>query len=291
MVGEQTRKAIAAQPTLLRELDIRDRLPDDARVLVLLSGGASSCVEVPAPRVTREALQEKWSQWLRAGIPIEEMNRLRTRLSALKGGLLGHRILHITPHLRVWLLADTDPATAAGSVGSAPFLQPDPAKAPHRVLAGNQDLVAAAGLRLGALGFNVFRHAARIAAHVDEEAQAFVAAFHSLPRDGPVALVGGGEPTVVLPKEAHPGGRCCHAALSASQHLQEGELFLAGASDGVDGSSGATGAWSTASDWTEQAHEALASLDASHLLAERKRTFDLGPTGTNVNDLWVALRP
>ena len=33
MVGEHTRKAIAAQPTLLRELDIRERLPEDATVL------------------------------------------------------------------------------------------------------------------------------------------------------------------------------------------------------------------------------------------------------------------
>jgi glycerate-2-kinase len=220
------------------------------------------------------------------------MNRLRSRLSILKGGLLGQRILHITPNLRAWLLADTDPATAPAAVGSGPLWQAaDPAKVPHRVLASNQDLVAAAGLRLGLLGFNVFRYPQRIAAHVDEEAQRFVAAFQGLKGPGPTALVGGGEPTLVLPAEAPPGGRCAHAVLSAAQHLSHGELFLAGASDGVDGSSGSSGAWTTAGDWDGEAESALQRFAAAQLLEGRARTFDLGATGTNVNDLWVALRP
>jgi glycerate 2-kinase len=268
-----------------------DALPDGANVLALLSGGASACVEVLPPRTDAATLTARWQEWLRAGLPIEEMNQLRSRLSILKGGLLGQRILHITPNLRVWLLADTDPATAPATVGSAPLFQAEePAKAPHRILASNQVLVTAAGLRLGLNGVSVFRHAPRIGAHVDEEAQRFLAAFHALPGTGPLALVGGGEPTVVLPPGAPRGGRCHHAALSASQHLQAGELFLAAASDGVDGSSGATGAWTTAADWDDEADRALASLDAARLLRDRARTFDLGATGTNVNDLWVALR-
>ncbi|HUR62623.1 MAG TPA: DUF4147 domain-containing protein [Candidatus Thermoplasmatota archaeon] len=276
----------------IRLLDWVDALPDGAPVLVLLSGGASACVEVMPPRVDAATLEARWQEWLRAGLPIEEMNRLRSRLSILKGGLLGQRILHVTPNLRVWVLADTEPATAAATVGSAPFFQPgEPAKVPHRVVASNQDLVAAAGLRLGLLGFNVFRYPQRITAQADEEVQRFLASFNGLKGEGPTALVGGGEPAVVLPLQAPRGGRCCHAALSAAQHLRQGDLFLAGASDGVDGSSDASGAWTTAGDWDDEAQEALQGFDAAGLLGARRRTFDLGATGTNVNDLWVALRP
>jgi glycerate-2-kinase len=228
-------------------------------------------------------LAAKWEALLPAGLPIEELNRRRAGWSALKDGRLGKLLLERTTKIRVWVLADTDPATAPATVGSGPLHAEG---IPHHVLASSNDLVAAAGLRLGAAGWSVYRFPDRVAGDTEAEARRFIAALHRLDGNG-IALVGGGEPLVRLPANAPPGGRCPHAALAAARELREGELFLAAASDGVDGTSRSTGAWSLAGDADPGA---LAAFDAFAALKAKGRVFDLGATGTNVNDLWVALR-
>lgn len=275
-----------------RLLDWVASFPRDEPLLVLLSGGASACVEVPHG-IEPEALRTNWMDWLRAGWSIEAMNRERATHSALKGGKLGRRLLERTERIRVWLLADTDPNTAATSVGSGPFFQAaDADRIPHRVLAHNGDAVAAAGLRLAALGFQVYRHARRIGDDAAGEIAAFFAATDGLP-SGPIALVGGGEPTVPLPAKAPRGGRCQHTALLAAQWLaQRGSTmtFMAASTDGVDGSTDAAGAIVSAADWPADGAVALRHFDAHTYLDKRGRLLHMGPTGTNVNDVWVALR-
>ena len=69
-------------------LDIAARRADRAGLLVLLSGGASSMLSVPAPGV---ALADKVAAtWvlLKAGAEIHELNAVRKHLSAIKGGRL-----------------------------------------------------------------------------------------------------------------------------------------------------------------------------------------------------------
>lgn len=271
-----------------------DALPADEPVLVLLSGGASACVEV-AEGVSEEELRARWQGWLSAGLPIEAMNRERSAISALKGGKLGQRLLARTRRARVWLIADTDRAAAPEAVASGPFhLAGDPQAIPHRVLAGTDEMVAAAGLRLATLGYDVHRHGRRIAGDAAAEVDAFLSAARGL-QGGPVALVGGGECTVATPVDAPKGGRCQHAALVGAKWLAEAadasSAFLCVASDGVDGSTDAAGALVTAKDWSGEAAKALAGNDAHALLDRRGRLIHMGATGTNVNDLWVALRP
>ncbi|MEA3143857.1 MAG: glycerate 2-kinase [Thermoplasmata archaeon] len=273
-------KSFAAGKALL---EWADAFPEGEPLLVLLSGGASACAEVPLEG-TPEELAAKWEALLREGLPIEETNLRRAAWSALKDGRLGKRLLERTKHIRVWVLADTDPATAPQAVGSGPF---NTGGIPHHVIASSNELVAAAGLRLGAAGWSVYRFPERISGDTEAEARRFVDAFHRL--EGPsVALVGGGEPLLRVPADAPKGGRCPHSALAAAGHLREGEAFLAAASDGVDGSSGATGAWAVAEDADPAALQSFAAFQA---LKAKGRTFGLGATGTNVNDLWVALRP
>ncbi len=274
-------------------LDWIDSLPDGAPVLVLLSGGASAIAELPAPRVRKEELQDRWRAWLRQGLPIEEMNANRAKLSVLKGGLLGERLLRITPKVRVWMLADAAPESAPAVVGSGPlWLSERPERIQHHLLASNVEAVAASGIRLATLGYQVFRHARRIEADAAAEMAAFLDAFAALP-EGPVALVGGGEATVAVPDGAPPGGRCAHAALVAAVELRKRGLDVAVAclaTDGGDGGSGAAGAIVTESDGGPDAEKALSRFDAASFLGARDRLVHAGPTGTNANDLWVALR-
>ncbi len=270
------------------------KFPRDEPLLGLLSGGASSCVEVPEAGLTFQELQHRWKEAIRSGLPIEEMNRHRSEWSALKGGKLGRLLLERTGQIRVWLIADTPLDVAPAAVGSGPFFQADaPDRIPHRVLAFTDDMVVAAGLRLGALGWTVYRHGRRIHGDVASEVEAFLAAAEGLPKDQAVALVGGGEPTVELPRDAPPGGRAQHAALLAARRLSEtgsDALFLACASDGVDGSTDAAGAWVTGADWSVEAGRFLERFDAHPYLLGRGRLVTPGATGTNVNDLWVVLR-
>ena len=79
--------------------------------LVLVSGGGSACVELPAPGVTLDDLIRANRELLASGLPIGEINRVRKRLSALKDG---GALRRVRGRVLVLLLSDVpgdDPAT------------------------------------------------------------------------------------------------------------------------------------------------------------------------------------
>jgi hydroxypyruvate reductase len=63
-------------------------VPPGHGLLVLLSGGASSLMALPAPGITLEDKQAATRQLLRAGADIHQLNAVRKHLSAVKGGQL-----------------------------------------------------------------------------------------------------------------------------------------------------------------------------------------------------------
>jgi glycerate 2-kinase len=98
----------------------RQLKPDDALV-VLLSGGASALMVVPAEGLTLDDKRAATAQLLKAGADIEELNTVRKHLSAIKGG----RLAAATP-ARVLTLAISDVVGDDLSViGSGPTM-PDP---------------------------------------------------------------------------------------------------------------------------------------------------------------------
>ncbi len=251
------------------------RLPADAHVLVLLSGGASACIESPLPDL------KAWQAELASGRPIEEINQMRAARSQIKGGHLATAIKARTPHVRVWVLQDApDPLT----VGSGPCAD---GATEHFSVADVETAIGAAGAFLP----GAYRMPGRLSRDVAVEVDAFIEMLDALPDDAR-ALLAGGEPTVTLPTDAPPGGRCHHAALLAAKHLRTrpGWRFLAAGTDGVDGSTKEAGAEVSGADWSGRAETALAAFDAYGYLSGLRRTFKTGVTGTNVNDLWVAVR-
>jgi hydroxypyruvate reductase len=58
-------------------------------LVVLLSGGASAMMEVPADGVTLEDVASTTKLLLASGLPIAQMNAVRKHLSSIKGGQLG----------------------------------------------------------------------------------------------------------------------------------------------------------------------------------------------------------
>ena len=116
-------------------------------------------------------------------------------------------------------------------------------------------------------------------------------------RGKPVAAIFGGE-TVVNVKGSGVGGRNQEVALSAAQAIAGVEALIATlATDGVDGPTEAAGALV---DGTTLRRSTMLGLDASeHLMENDSYSFFsalgdaliTGPTGTNVNDISIALIP
>ena len=115
-------------------------------------------------------------------------------------------------------------------------------------------------------------------------------------RTSPVAFVAGGE-TVVKIKGGGKGGRCQEMALAVALKIQnmEGVAFVAVGSDGTDGPTDAAGGivdGETAQKILRgglDPHAMLSDNDAYHALKVAGDLFVTGPTGTNVNDLFLLL--
>jgi glycerate 2-kinase len=166
-----------------------------------------------------------------------------------------------------------------------------------RVIAGNRTAVAAAAAAARDLGYEP--HVAQEPLRGDAAAagRRIAAALLALPRDRPVAYVAGGETTVRVVPGGH-GGRSQHLALAAGVVLAgEAGIVLAAGTDGVDGPTDAAGACVDGSTVDRARRRgldpeaALAASDSHSLLAAIGDLVRTGPTGTNVADLVVALRP
>ena len=74
-----------------RALAIADALAAEESLLVLLSGGASALMAVPADGLTLDDKRRTTERLLRAGADIQALNAVRKHLSSIKGGWLAAR--------------------------------------------------------------------------------------------------------------------------------------------------------------------------------------------------------
>jgi hydroxypyruvate reductase len=292
-------------------------LPDDLRVWVLVSGGASSLVESLVPGATLHDLQHlnRWA--LAHDVPITVLNALRPHLSRLKGGglaaLLAPRaafgfVLSDVP--------DDDPAVVGSGLVAHAATPPGPwpaelpldlaqrlralptsrsASLPTFVIGSLSQALDAAAERARALGWRVARHPARIDGAAAEAGAALARAWRTSEAE---VLIGGGETTVVLPSTPGVGGRCQQLALAAAEVLagHDDLLLLAAGSDGIDGTSPDAGAIvdggtvARARDGGFEAADCLRRADAGSCLEASGDLLQTGPSGTNVGDLVLAVR-
>jgi glycerate 2-kinase len=112
----------------------------------------------------------------------------------------------------------------------------------------------------------------------------------------PMALIGAGEMTVTVRGDG-VGGRNTEMALAAAREIAglPGITICSFATDGDDGLSACAGGTVTGSTIAElrdhgvDPEEALAHSDSATALRKASATIDIGPTGTNVNDIYLAL--
>lgn len=308
-------------------LDTLARVRPHDVVVVALSGGASSLMVAPAPGLGLDDLRTLGEALLRSGAPIEEINAVRTALDSLKGGgLLRHAAQARVATLVLSDVVDaplhvvgsgptlpdpSGPAKAAAvlarhGIDAPPAIQrwlarakaptiTQAASGPVVELASNATAVAAAMDAARAEGWQVLREPT-LRGEARERGRALAARLRALHPSVPTLLVAGGETTVTMHGHGR-GGRNQELALAAMLELDgyAGATLVTLATDGEDGPTDAAGA---VVDGRSAARARALGLDLARHLHDNDAypVFDalgdllrIGPTGTNVCDLVLAL--
>jgi hydroxypyruvate reductase len=261
--------------------------PAGSHLLLLVSGGASSLVEVPRPGLTLDDLAAMNRALLASGKDIGTMNAERARQSLIKGG--GLLAQFGGARLTVLAVSDTrgDRIETIGSgIGLCP---PRPLwQAETRIVASNGVARAAAAANARDLGLAVLDAGETL---YDDVAACADLMARALPQR-PGLVLWGGEPTVILPQNPGRGGRNQALALHMARMIrgQSDLSVLVAGTDGNDGPTKAAGGLVDGATWGTGAGAALARADSGSFLADRMALFTTGPTGTNVMDLALALR-
>lgn len=305
-------------------LDMTEKLTEKDTVLFLLSGGGSALFEKPL--VAPEELQSITNQLLARGADIMEMNTIRKRLSAVKGGRFAQWCQ--PAHVEAIVLSDIlgDPLDMIASGPAAPdgstciqalsvvrkyrlnmsdhawdLLRQETVKEltnVHSTIIGSvRELCRAASDIARELGYAPVLLTDRLDWEAREAGRFLAEQLHPRAQDGErIALLAGGE-TVVHLTGSGLGGRNQELALAAAEGIAglHNVCLISVGSDGTDGPTDAAGGYV---DGDTQAALATQGLTISHVLAENDSYHALkavdgliftGPTGTNVNDVAIGL--
>ncbi|EEE37224.1 mofrl family protein [Rhodobacteraceae bacterium KLH11] len=259
-----------------------------SRLLLLVSGGASSLAEDLVPGKTLDDLATLNRQLLAEGLDIGAMNTQRRKLSRIKGGGL----LSCFPGERATVLAISDvPGDDLGVIGSGIGALPDRPgfEAASTIIASNAHARDAAARAAGAAGFDILANEETMHDDYLTVASRIGQRLCTMPKG---AMIFGGEPTVVLPDQPGRGGRNQALALALAREIagQPGLTVIVGGTDGTDGPTNAAGAIVTGQTWTAGARNYLDRADSGSFLDTAGALLVTGPTGTNVMDLVIAIK-
>lgn len=307
-----------------KALDLVQGLSAEDTVLFLLSGGGSALFELPL--IPGEELQDITKQMLACGADIVEMNRIRKRLSAVKGGKFAQacapaKVLSI-------VLSDIlgDPLDSIASGPAYPDsstceqalavvkkydlqLSPEALTLLHQetpktldnvethINGSVRELCAAAADAATRLGYEPVYLTDQLSCEAREAGRFLSAVLKSHAGSGrSLAFIAGGETVVHLTGKGL-GGRNQELALAACEGIAglSGAAVFSFGSDGTDGPTDAAGGYTDGGslDALKESgldlYEVLADNDAYHALKSIGGLIVTGATGTNVNDVAVAL--
>lgn len=305
-------------------MDLVRDLGEEDQVVFLVSGGGSALFE--SPLIPGEELAAVTQALLAGGADIVEMNTVRKRLSAVKGG----RFAQLCSPAKVFavILSDIlgDPldmiASGPACPDSSTCVQALEVAARYRlplspqaeallrqetpkelanvetVVTGSvRELCDAAAKACRALGYQPLILTDRLCCEAREAGSFLASIARSHEHTGQsLAFLAGGE-TVVHLTGSGLGGRNQELALAAASGIAgmaDTVIFSLG-SDGTDGPTDAAGGLvdGTTLDRLQAAgwsiHDVLQRNDAYHALEAVGGLIRTGPTGTNVNDVSVVL--
>ena len=300
-------------------------LNESDTVLFLISGGGSALFEKPLVDISE--IQSITKQLLAGGADIVEMNTVRKRLSAVKGG----RFAKICEPAKVYsiVLSDIigDPLSMIASGPACPdesscedalkiadryalklsdeareLLNTETVKETDNVetvITGSvRELCKAAAEAAEELGYTPVILTDALDCEAKDAGRFLGAIAKTWAASGQsLAFIAGGETVVRLCENCGKGGRNQEIALAAAEELEglENAAVFSVGSDGTDGPTDAAGGYAdgyTKSRLSEAGisiYDALQRNDAYNALEASGGLIVTGPTGTNVNDVSVAL--
>ena len=307
-----------------KALDLVSGLTAEDTVLFLLSGGGSALFEKPL--IPGSELQDITSQLLACGADIVEINTIRKRLSAVKGGKFAQCCA--PAHVYAIILSDIlgDPLDMIASGPACPdsasseqavaiaekyelklseearaLLYVETPKSLDNVttqITGSvRELCTAAAKVCTELGYEPIMLTDMLSCQAKEAGSFLASILKTHAGSGKkLAFLAGGETVVHLTGNGK-GGRNQELALSAAIGIDgiPGAAVFSVGSDGTDGPTDAAGGYvdhETAATLRAQGIDIFTVLknnDAYNALAKCDGLVITGPTGTNVNDVAVAL--
>lgn len=307
-----------------RALELVGNLNKEDRVLFLLSGGGSALFEKPL--VPENEMADITRQLLASGAGIVEMNTIRKRLSAVKGGRFALACMPAQVYTVVLsdIIGDPLDMIASGpaypdsstceqaisiiekygirlSADAEALIRKETPKELSNVttfVTGSvKQLCASAAKTAAELGYEPVFLTASLSCEA-REAGAFLGsiAADNYGKGKKLAFLAGGE-TVVHLKGKGLGGRNQELALAAAPFVDglDGAAVFSFGSDGTDGPTDAAGGYVDGNTVNKlktagiDIDAILADNDAYHALKAVDGLIMTGPTGTNVNDLAVVL--
>ena len=305
-------------------LEMTRGLKAEDMVLFLLSGGGSALFEEPL--IPPEELQDVTNQLLACGADIVEMNTIRKRLSAVKGGRFARWCA--PARVEAVILSDivgdpldmiasgpaaADPSTCAQareivrkyrlrlSPAALECLDRETPKTVEnvhtQVIGSVRELCRAAAAKCEALGYRPQILTDRLDGEAREAGTMLARKAKELSTGiGRTALIAGGETVVHLTGNGL-GGRNQEIALAAAEELRgvRNAALISVGSDGTDGPTDAAGGYADGGTFDAllrkgiRIADVLRNNDAYHALDAVDCLIRTGPTGTNVNDVTVAL--
>ena len=302
---------------------VADLKPEDT-VLFLLSGGGSALFEKPL--VPGAVLQDVTQQLLACGADIVEINTIRKRLSAVKGG----RFAQLCAPAQVFSIVlsdilgdpldmiasgpaypDTSTCEQAVAIAEKYAMKLDDqtrelltketpkelTNVTTQITGSVRELCVAAAAACEKLGYEPMMLTDQLCCQAKEAGSFLSSVLKTYASAGKnMAFLAGGETVVHLTGKGR-GGRNQELALSAAIGMEGNPamaVFSVG-SDGTDGPTDAAGGYTdgdTAGELRQKGleiYKVLQDNDAYNALKEVGGLVFTGPTGTNVNDVAVAL--
>lgn len=306
-----------------KAINLASEATEQDTVLFLISGGGSSLCALPADGLTLADIQKVTRQLLFCGANITEMNVIRKKLSAVKGGKIACGLKAKACSIILSdIIGDHEDMIASG------LTYPDASTAEdalrivdkyglkldekvekvlresspcrevfveNHVVGSVSELCRAAAAQAEKLGYH--SHILSVDLQCEaREAGKWLASFAEADYERPFAVVAGGETVVKITGDGL-GGRNQELALAAAKELvgKENVLLFSLGSDGTDGPTDAAGGIvdGTTAGRLEalgiHVEEVLARNDSYHALKAVDGLLITGATGTNVNDVSVLL--
>lgn len=269
-------------------LEFVSKMKRGSSLLFLVSGGASSLVEILKEGYDLDDLKKLTDNYLMQGEDIATINRKRSALSLVKkGGLLSNFSGSSSITLAISDVEGDDINVIGSGIGAAH--SPEFSFKSH-IIASNEMARLAIEKEAQKAGIKVVQNQESLYANINDVAKNISEEI----LNGPDGLyIFGGEPTVELPKNPGIGGRNQALALLLAKYFNgyENIVSMVAGTDGTDGPTQAAGAIVDSKTYKKPAgEEAINKANSGAYLGQSGHLFVTGPTGTNVMDITLILK-